>query len=185
MLLRFIHGKKLPQTKLPAKQFARKYFDFFAENWLKQYQSNQPDATMPDFFSINILPVYNENKILIFKATISTGLRNNHVSYFSLDVQHHKVLEPSAIVKLRSRKLNDLLEAALKNQYNIDIENTENNNLVTNSLSVPRQVRITNGGLIFTYNPGELAKDQVIDLFISGDDLGKLLKRSVRKILMK
>ncbi len=159
------------------------YFRLLTKRYLEKVISKK-DTSSP-FFDESILPVYNDNGLLVLEKTIGF---DDTISYLCLDVYNKKQIHLKDALDVNNKKLSELLERSLREKYRLDHDKKLSTWLLVDEIPVTENIMLTNKGINFTYNDGEIYKTSgdfrhlsSLNIFLSYDQLSGMLKPEFKK----
>jgi len=135
-----------------------------------------------------LFPVYNDNGFLVLqKGGYQYDFENKEYTdrylYLCLDVKNKKTLKLDDILVVNNEALTGLLEKAFRKKYHLEPGKKLSDLFTSDSMPVTDNFIIVNKGLIFSYCPVKIFRDdediselQEMRLFLSYDELGSMLK---------
>lgn len=144
---------------------ADKWMDVFFQDWKKQLPDAADTSGMPyslyHFFRIrNVTVAYNDRDFLSvedFEYNFTGGAHGMYTSTLhSFDLKQEKVLTLPDILTADSASLQKVVEAGFRKQY-LPARGSLKEILFENHLSLGQNWGLTDSGLVFLYNPYEVA----------------------------
>jgi hypothetical protein len=177
---RFLHGNG--EYNEPTGVLTKKYAKaLFAKN-IKTYADTATKKSDKAAFGMcSLMPVYNDEGLLVLKESHSVNFTNEQVAYLCLDVRNQKQLELKDMLVANTNVLSPLLEKELRKKYKLDPSKDLKTWLLKSKIPVTSNAYPAHKGIVFTYNPGELLPNDNVDIFLSYDDLRNLLTEDFKK----
>lgn len=184
-----IKGDSVPKTYagLTAKGLYEAQRDTFFRDYRETFKDEKIDtAEMPHFMnyqqSSRMAVLFNDNNLLSLEYSTyeySGGAHGNYGSILhSYDLKNKKVIQLNDIfVANFSNALNKSLDKAVRKKFNIPASQPLSSYLFDNSIQYTDNFAITPKGILFLYNPYEIASyaQGQITLFVPFDEIKGIL----------
>jgi hypothetical protein len=133
---------------------------------------------------IIFMPFYNDNDILVLEEekynTLNDSYNDGDRRYLSLDMARLKPITLPDMLNLDEEKLSAMLEEVLRSQFGIQEGQKLDSWLLVNKIPVTRNAYPGHNGIYFTYNPGELRSDKLINIYLPYKTLEPIMKKEFK-----
>lgn len=161
-------------------------------NWYREQLADVPDSSLGEawnnyYTGLEMQVVNNDNGWLVVEFNVSDYTGGAHgmygVSYANIDMQGKKLWKLEDVLAVDSARLQSVLETEGRKYFGIPAGAELSDHILTDRIMPNGNFYITATGIIFTYNPYEIASfaDGIISLFIPYASVKDLLKPAFKQ----
>lgn len=183
----YIHEKDLA---IGIKKKNDSFFSSYKEDMKQDTPMDEQEMNSPSWNysqSLHCILRYNAQDIVAIEQSYYSFLGGAHGNYYStflnIDMLQNKSLQLSDVLNIDSASLQKILETSFRKDYHLPITKPLTGILFDPYLATTDNFYISEKGLLFVYNPYEVAAYAVgqINVFVSYTQLNKYLREDFKK----